>query len=331
MSSPQGLVTYPGLVDFTKADYTLSQGISPGVCTIEMPQELVGDLEPFGDLTFSYGDSSITLRDCTVDLANIGQSLGGYIARVNILDRRWRWKFGYVSGHFNLRMPTGNNADEGLNSQARAVDGDATKIRPGTEATPQQMAILCLQKMGEQNYDVSALPNAARPEIDWSYTNPAEALQSLCEELGCRVVLWLDDDSVRIVTIGQGNGLPDNDAVTFVSEGVNPPETPSSLLLVGGPTVYQGLIPVEAVGVDLDGSIKPIDALSYAPTGGWANSGAALDDFTFITSAKAKPLAEKCIYKMWRLAMPIEVPSNEGVAVGSIQQIKLCANPFTKQ
>ena len=51
MSDPQGLVSYPGLQTFTKAEYVLSQGSSPGKCTIELPQELVDGLEATGDLT----------------------------------------------------------------------------------------------------------------------------------------------------------------------------------------------------------------------------------------------------------------------------------------
>ena len=96
-------------------------------------------------------------------------------------------------------MPSGSNANEGFNSQATAVDGDTSKIRPGTEKKPQALATLCLQAMGEDDYDVSALPNDARPEIDWSYQNPAEALQQLCDKLGCRVTYVVDTDSVKPV------------------------------------------------------------------------------------------------------------------------------------
>ena len=40
---------------------------------------------------------------------------------------------------------------------------------------------------------------------------------------------------------------------------------PGALLLVGGPTVFQDDLPLEAVGIDLDGTIRPINELSYAP------------------------------------------------------------------
>jgi hypothetical protein len=323
VSDPQGLISYPGLSTFTKAEYVLSQGISPGKCTIEMPQELVSDLEPTGDLTITYADQTITLPNCLLDEAHIDQGEKGYIARITMLDRRWQWKFGSISGHYNVRMPGGANANEGFNSSA--VNQDASsKIRPGTEQAPQDLATLCLQAMGEQNYDVSALPNDPRPEIDWSWTNPAEALQQLCEGLGCRVTYVVDSDSVTIVTIGQGNSLPDNGLQTFVSAGVNPPNTPSSLKLVGGPRVYQGFIPLEAVGIDTDGSIKPINSLDYRPPRGWGQEDPEV--FPNITDPNVRPLVEKSIYKMWRIALPIQVPNpphGDVNIISSINQVQL--------
>jgi hypothetical protein len=324
VSDPQGLVSYPGLQTFTKAEYVLSQGISPGKCTIELPQELVDSLEATGDLTITYADQSITLPNCLLDSAHIDQSEKGYIARVTILDRRWQWKFGYISGHYNLRMPGGANADEGFNSSAGSNqdDSDRNKIRLGTEQAPRDLATLCLQAMGEQNYDVSALPNDPRPEVDWSWTNPAEALQTLCEGLGCRIVYWLEDDSVHIVSVGQGQPLPDNGLQTFISQGVNPPNTPSSLRLVGGPWIYQGFIPLTAVGIDTDGSVQPLNSLSYKPKGGWAKESPETFS-SFEDKPDILPLVEKSVYKMWRLDTPIQVPSNDVPDVNDIRQIKL--------
>ena len=61
MSALQGLISYPGLTTFKSAEYTASHGIAPGICTLEMPQELVDDLAPVGDLTFRYEDAYVTL------------------------------------------------------------------------------------------------------------------------------------------------------------------------------------------------------------------------------------------------------------------------------
>ena len=52
---------------------------------------------------------------------------------------------------------------------------------------------------------------------------------------------------------------------------IDPPEQPDSLQFVGGKTWYQIDLRLEAVGLDTDNVIKPIDELSYTPDGGWAN------------------------------------------------------------
>jgi hypothetical protein len=325
MSAPQGVVTYPGMTTFTKAEYVLSQGISPGKCTIELPQELVSELEPTGDLVITYADQTITVPNCLLDDGHLDQVGNGYIARVTILDRRWQWKFGRVSGHYNIRMPGGSSASEGINGGTNAGYGNSTNIVPGTEQSPQDLATACLNAMGEQNFDVSALPNGARPEIDWSSQNPAEALQSLCEGLGCRVTYVIDSDSVTIVTIGQGDSLPDNGLQTFATAGINPPNTPSSLKLVGGPKVYQGFVNLEAVGTDTDGSIQAIGGLSYTPPNGWANEDPHI--FPNITDPSVRPLVEQSLYKMWRVALPVNVPNppqgNTNI-VTDYRQLQLC-------
>jgi len=309
MSSPQGLISFPGLTTFTRAEYVLSHGISPGTCTIEMPQELISDLEMSGDLTFSYADESFTLYNCVVDSANIDRGLGGFIARVQILDRRWQWRFGAISGHYNLPAPQANNSSIGTAIQS--------PVRPDTEKTPQQLATLCLQAMGEQNYDVSALPNGPRPEVHWSYQVPAQAL---CEQLGCRVVLWTDDDSVRIVKIGVGEGLPQNAAIQWVSEGLNPPEAPSSLVCVGGQTVFQSPIALQAVGLDMDDSIKPINSLSYTPPNGWSSEDPK--QMPNVTNAAARARALRTVYRWWRPKIPFTAPDNQ-TQITDIKQLLL--------
>jgi hypothetical protein len=105
---------------------------------------------------------------------------------------------------------------------------------------------------------------------------------------------------------------------------VNPPNTPSSLTLVGGPAVYQGFIPLEAVGIDTDGSIKPINGLSYKPARGWGQENPEL--FPNITDPAVRPLLEKSVYKMWRIALPVQVPNppnGDGNVITNINQVQL--------
>jgi hypothetical protein len=314
MSALQGLVSFPGLATFKSATYTASHGIAPGVCTIEMPQELVGDMAAQGDLTFSYGDSYVTLFSCVVDTANVDRSAGGFIARVQLFDRRWAWQFGFINGHYNLPGP-GTSTSGGTDS------GDGTApplIRADTEMDPQGLATLCLQAMGESVYDVSALPDSSRPETHWSFENPAQALEQLCESLGCRVVLDLDSNGVRIVVLGEGDDLPEG-PVQWVSDGVKPAEPPSSLLFVAGQTVQQGCIPLAAVGRDTSGAIVPINQLSYTPKpDGWPPETLI---FPSITTEPAHTYAEESLYRWWQPLLPFTAP--DGTVVSDLKQLIL--------
>ncbi len=144
-----------------------------------------------------------------------------------------------------------------------------------TERTPQELAELYLNAMGEVDYDISELPDDTRPPVDHDYDNPAEALAALCESLGCRIVLQLDN-TVKLVRSGAGAGLP----AEFLLEDsltIDLPEKPDKIAVVCGPSLYQVDFPLEAVGLDRDttsggdptDTIKPIDELSYKPSGGW--------------------------------------------------------------
>jgi hypothetical protein len=309
---PQGLISFPGLTTFKSAEYTASQGVAPGICNLEIPQELVGNLAAEGDLTFSYGDQSFTLYSCVVDLGNTDRNGGGYVARVQIYDRRWAWKFGAISGHYNLPAPgtpTSGGIDTGYsNTQSSGP------VRADTLQTPQQLASLCLDAMGEEEYDVSALPNTTTPEIHWSYENPAQALESLCESLGCRVVHDIASDGVRIVVIGEGEDLPDG-PMQWISEAVAPAQSPSSLLFVGGQTVQQALIQLNAVGLDTSGAIVPIAQLSYAPSSGWQQEPIA---FPSVATEPAHTYAEQSVYRWWQPTVPFSAP--DGTKISDLKQ-----------
>ena len=73
----------------------------------------------------------------------------------------------------------------------------------------------------ESAADVSELPNQARPRVDWVSANPARALATLCDALGCRVVLDLDD-AVSIRRVGVGAELPDLGIQRTESFGIDP-------------------------------------------------------------------------------------------------------------
>lgn len=99
--------------------------------------------------------------------------------------------------------------------------------------SPQQLAKLCLDALGETNYDVSELPDTARPYVHWDEVRPAEALARLCDQFGCRVVLGVDD-RVYVRQVGVGQPLDRTDGRT-VSEGINAPELPDKIVIRTAP------------------------------------------------------------------------------------------------
>lgn len=285
-----GYATFPGVNAVIDAEISVIQGISPSVCTMHIaPQAEL--LREGGTLAFYFGDRSITWTNCKVDYASMERDQGGMIWQLRILDRRWKWRFGKISGAYNLR-----NADN--------------TVRSDTEKNPQELAELCLAAMGEYSYDVSGLPIEPRPFIDWNVTNPAEALAALCDTLNCRVVLSLANEMVKIVKVGTGADLP-NGPITQGGETIDSPEMPSQIAIVTAPVRYQCDFMLEAVGLDTDGKIKAIDSLSYKPPGGWGIEAVEDGEFYNVLDKKGKreqALARQSVYRWYRILDSFQVP-----------------------
>ena len=276
-----GYAEYPGIDTITAASGSLSHGISPNVLSITTaPQPSFAAKD--GDLVLTAGAVKIVWKDCRIDKASLQYSATGATIGFSLLDRRWKWKFGEISGIWNTRLAT--DAIGSLNET--------------TEKAPQELAGMCLDAMNEFGYDVSRLPNENRPPVNWDSDNPAQALANLADSLGCRVVLRLNN-TVAIVKTGEGAKLP-TDGATADSAIIDPPDAPDSIKLVGGPSRYQIDVLLEAVGLDVDNEIKPIGKLSYKPAGGWEKETALT--FPGVADKKAKKLAFQTLYRWYRIA-----------------------------
>jgi hypothetical protein len=283
-----GTVSFPGVRGYTSWSMTLSHGITPSVCMIDcVPQG--ANPQTVGNLQFQYDRTRINFVNCLVDSARMRRDPGGFIVGLVILDRRWLWRFGQISGYYNKRKPDGKSIDV------------------ATEKTPQALARLLFEAMGEQRYDVSGMPNNLRPECDWDYANPAQELAELCDELGCRIVLGIDN-VVRIHPVGVGRPLPNLPTQITQDFGYDPPFHPDSVLLVGGPTRWQTKFKLAPVGEDVEGRIKPIDELSYKPSSGWGADGFLGKFFNLASNltgkylASARALAEKSVYRWYKIS-----------------------------
>lgn len=303
--APQAFFNFPGVQRVVSAGYTLSHGVSPGIATLRIaPQSSY--IPDVGTFEIVMGNTILRFHQCRVDRGQFTNSQGGQTWTLPIFDKRWRWLYGEISGHYNLKNQTGQLITE-------------------TEKTPQELARLCLDAMGEPVFDVGDLPNEPRPEVHWSHANPAESLETLCEELGCRVVMETDG-KVSLRRLGDGNTLPDMPSAMNADFSVDFPESPDSIKAIGGPTLYQAKFKLKAVGRDVDGKIKDLDDLSYKPQNGWEQ--ADITDFTNIaevnpgsieTSEKLKR-AKESVFRMYRIESHVD-GTNTLPGYGTLEKI----------
>lgn len=280
---PMGYATWPGVERVEACSYTMSHGVTPGVATMEIvPQD--ARVQEQGDLVFIQGTTRIVLKDCKVHTANIRAGDEGFIVTLSIYDRRWKWQAaGHIEGHYNLR-------------------DDNNVIITETEKEPRQLAKLLLEAMGEKEFDVSQLPNDARPTVTWEYAAPATELEQMAGRLGCRVVLGLDN-RVRLCQAGSGGQLPNTGTEESANDGFDPPEKPDKLLLVAAKTRFQADLRLEPVGYEADGTLLPIDSLSYKPSGGWEDSNPP--HFSDIDNEEQQALAKRYVFRLYRFTLAL--------------------------
>lgn len=283
--TPQGVAYFPGVQQVRSGSITVVHGISPGVATLEIAPQ-AGMIAEGGNLVFAYAGQQMQWRGCKIDQASFRRDSSGFVVGLTIFDRRWRWAWGWISGQYNVRKADGS-------------------IKKDTEKTPQELARLLFAAMGEQGYDVSQMPNDARPEIEWDGDVPAEALADLCDQLGCRIVPSLDD-RFRILRAGVGAELPSGGEIEK-GMTVDPPERPDRIAIMGGKTEWQADFELEAVGEETDDSIKPIDELSYKPAGGWSEID--LPYMSAIENQDHRERAKRSVFKCYRIKSPAVVPN----------------------
>jgi len=292
----QALASFPGVERIVAFHGTLQQGRSPSVFQLTIaPQARL--IAGSGRLVLSFGATRVVLADCVVDSASYQFDAGGYLVGLQILDRRWKWRFPVISGRYNQTDDAGALIDS---------DGRSAAKSPliNSRRTPRQLARLLLEALGEAPFSIAELPNDARIQTDWDHTPAAAALADLCDQLGCRIVLGLNN-RIALRRLGAGSALPNLPFVDAQLE-LNPDERPSAIEIVSAPILFQADLELEAVGLDTDGTIRPIDELSYKPSRGWAACDARY--FAGIASAESRQLARETVYRWYRIIAPSTVP-----------------------
>lgn len=303
MAFPQGTIYWPGIGDAIYGSFTMNQGVTPSTCTLYVPPQRIPPAHS-GTLTIAYGSTVIQWRGCKLDLITEDRDPDrGTTWALHILDRRWKWGYGAISGYYNQRTNAGD-----------------TELIVGTRRTPRQLAALCLDALGERNYDVRALPTDARPQIEWNYTNPAQALDQLCDQFGC-VVTLKTNNRVVIERRGFGRPLPQDASqpgplVIERNVTADPPERPDAIIVACAPTMIQLDLELEAVSVDTDGTVDKIENMSYWPWAGNAARDKQFADVPFFNNIterdNARDFAKQYIYKWYRIKTPITLPKLPG-------------------
>lgn len=282
--SVAGKFSFGNVKGVEQMTYTRSRGSQPGVCTFRIPAE-GAPLPTFpAMMRFSDGLRSFAFRDCIIGDIALDQTEGDSWV-VSVLDRRWRWAFGEISGVYNVRR--------------------AGKILPRTQRTPKELAALCFEAMGEKRFDVSRMPNDFYPEINWDMEVPSAALDALCQSVGAVVCPQLDD-SFAIYPLGVGANLPKEVGSEF-RESVDFSEVPDALGFAAGPTTWQKTLELwKPVGIEPTGKIVPIDKLSYKPATGWEYENPST--FAGVKDKEARKLALASVFKWYQIKLPIELP-----------------------
>ena len=273
-----------------------SHGTSPDVGQLTwrsgttLPSSAVGHLVIANSSTTVENQDDVIVTFWNCFLRNPMQKIGATKdITFQVMDRRWKWKTPTVFGQYNVR-------------------DDKNLLIAGTEKNPRELAALLLDALGERdsqgdpNYDVSVLPTDVElaPKVFWHYTPAAVELDKLCAMLGCAVLL-LNNDTVKIVIDHIGAEPDDTGLMQYVDSGLIINPAPDYISAFAGDTVFDSWLVTEAIGIDMDGSYKPIGMLSYKPDYGWVDdprTGYA----SAIQGTKRGTLPEEEINKMISLA-----------------------------
>lgn len=261
MAGIHGVASFPGVIAIEGATYTASHSVSPGVAVLRCsPQP-----EPpaaFGDLVIADGNESVIVPGCRLESMTVERDDRGFFWSLAISDRRWRWgQHGVLNGCYNQLDPHG-------------------KLIPWTIRSPTELAVLCLEAMGETGYSLNlpaglAYPGpfigiplvnttGTNPPVNWDGVPPAQALQQVAELFGCRVIYQHSTDSVLVGPPGNGASFPPG-SIASRGPSLKTFQAPDAVGVIGSPTRYQMRLALQAVGKEWDGSYWPINQLSYAP------------------------------------------------------------------
>lgn len=271
---------FPGIGQFRNLTIVEYRGTQPGYAQADIiPQSSIPYIE--GTLSGTDGIKSVSLFNARVDQGSLELTANGHVQRLRFLDRRWRWRFGAMFGEYNVYRSDGS-------------------IEPGTEKDTRALLSLCFDAVLETGYDVSAIP-LGYPHVVWDGEIPASVIEDICRLYGCEPTLDVEFNIARIVRLGVGIPLPADGTVVSVSHSVDISEAPGAIVAGAVATIFQARFELEPVGLDTDGQIKPIDELSYTPSGGWLSESDPRNLLADSTDKEAYALANYTVFRWFRI------------------------------
>lgn len=277
------MIQLPGIDHPLNATAVVLRGPAPSrILGLAAMQQTVEN--PVGTLTLSANGGNYSLNGAASVSYHVRQSMrrhGEPILSVSYEDRRWKWRFACVSGLFNERLP------------------DCTikysPTHPGYRRNARQLFSYVLSAAGSGG-DVSDVPTNIYPRCVWQDERCDAALEYLCDVCRCTIVLDANDQ-IKVVREGVGQALQ-NGQITHPRSTMRIGALPDSFAIGCAPTRFQSKFLLQAVGLDVDGAIRPIDQLSYAPAEGW--SGDYPGAFPGVAE-KYRHLAIRTVWRWYRI------------------------------
>lgn len=290
MPDPQGYCEYGGLDNtIIGGEYTESRGVQPGVFRLRTGTE-PSLPQKYGTLTLRYGSNVLQFDDCATatHIQRVYQGRYPYTWSVEVYDKRWKWRYPRISGHYNTRRCDGS-------------------IDPATSLPLSAMLTKLLVALDEPGATLRDIPNV-QPQVDWENAYAAKELEWLLDWAGL-VICPQRNGSFLVERLGAGTDLPVRNDDVSPSLSFSQTVMPSKVEVHTAPTVFQSKIVLEAVGLDTDGTIKVIDNLDYKPILGWQTQW-------YTTFADVSPIYRHLAFQtVWRWYRLKEQAEGTGSAV----------------
>lgn len=301
----EAVVKYTGVKEIFSFSYSMGHGVVPGVMSFQIAPQELSKIPKYGTLEIEYDGKKWKMKNCLSDRASYQFNSSGEVIGFFASDFRWTWHYATVSGAYNLKDIEGND----LLLTDKKVKNDADVIGY-SKRSMRELCEICLEAMGvdKKKRNVRRIPDNIYPTVSWDNDSAAQALHSMLESVGLRLCPnW--KGGVTVHKAGKGAKLADYDKLESIGAEIDPVQKPKKIVYISQPIRYNVDFRLEAVGEDIDGSIRKVEDLTY-----WNDDIDASDpmagfddlipdqaeDYGYSVAA----LAEKCLFKWWRITLP---------------------------